>query len=111
MTEITVTRNDDINLPVTLKRNGLVIDIDAATDVTAALTSREGPPNVYAQAAQSKSTTGADWSKSLVVIIFAAALTATLPHAGIRLEVQVTLAGKKTTWYSDAVRSNIGAIS
>lgn len=108
---ITVTRNDDISLPVTLRRDGFTLDLTAATDITAALTSRHGGPTSYVQAVQSSVTAGADWSKSLIVCVFTAANTDTLPHGGIRLEIQVTLAGKKTTWYSDAIQSRIGAIA
>ena len=108
---VTVTRSDDVSLPVTLRRDGATLDISTATDVTAALTSREGTPTSYVQASQSSGTPGADWTKSLVVLVFAAATTGSLPNAGIRLEIQVTLGGKKTTWYTDAIQSRIGAIA
>lgn len=107
---VILTRSDDVNIPVTLKTDGVVDDVSAASDITAALTSRDGNTQ-YGVQAQSSSTTGADWTNGVVVVLFAAAQTGTIPAGGIRLEIQVTLASVKSTYYFDGIESRIGTIA
>ena len=43
--------------------------------------------------AQSAATPGANWAAGIVAVLFPKALTATLPHGEVLLEIQVLLAG------------------
>ena len=55
---IIVTRGDDVRIPVTLKVDGSAENVSGATDITAALTSRDGQTQ-YGVQVQASETTGA----------------------------------------------------
>lgn len=91
---------DDINIPVTLKKNGVVFAINGSAVVKARFISTDHLLALCADTTQSNATSGANWSASLVVIVFPAATTATIEYQGEAvLEIQVDDSGK-TTWFT-----------
>jgi len=110
-TMITVTRGDDIRIILTLTESEQVADVSSASNISAALTSRDGKQSYVQNLDLDANDPDADWANGVVVATFAAADTGDLPAGGVRLEVQVTKSGLKTTWYADSIDSRIGVLA
>ena len=109
---VTVTRSDDIRIIATLTKDGAVEDVSAASNISAALTTRDGQTSYVQNLALASGDVDANWALGVVVVTFAAAGTGTLPiGGGIRLEIQTTIAALKTTWFSDDIDSKNGVLS
>lgn len=95
----TVVTGDDISLPVTLKKNGVVFDIPVSTPVVAMLVTRDRKEALTDEVSQVNTTTGADWANSLVVVELSSAKTVDIQEQGrALLEIQVNDGGK-LTWF------------
>ena len=103
MTIPVIVIDDDATLFLTLEKDDATFNIDAGDVVEAALVSTDHETLLMAAVAQSNTSPGADWPNSLIAIKFSAAQTAliTLPATGAaKVEVQVTQAGEKESWFS-----------
>lgn len=110
MSMVTVTRSDDIRIILTLTENDAAADVSSASNIAAAVTSRDGKTSYVQNLDLDPNDPDADWANGVVVVTFAAADTGDLPNGGVRLEVQVTKSGLKNTWYADAIDSRIGVL-
>jgi hypothetical protein len=100
MRDITLVTGDDVTLLQTLKKDAATFDMSAATDVKSVLLAASTREPLFDPVAQIEAG-GADWSASLVEHVFPAATTALITYTGPAiLETQVTLSGKKSTWFS-----------
>jgi len=95
----TLVTGDDIQMLVTLLKDGATFNINAGATVHARLID-VGKENPYMDAiVQSNTAPGADWPNSLVTVEFASADTADIAYQGpALLEVQVDDNGK-STWF------------
>lgn len=91
-----VTPGDDIALVQDLYENGVLVDVSSAT-IYAAIQDSRGTQYI-ASTLQSSSASGAAWATGRVVCEFPASATIALTRGDAWLEVEVTRAGKKTTW-------------
>jgi len=111
MRDIIIVTGDDVVLLQTLKKDGAVFNMAAATEVKSVLLAASTRAPLFTAVAQ-VSSGNADWAASLVEHIFPSATTAPITYTGPAiLETQVTLAGKKTTWFSTNLVIVAGTIS
>lgn len=100
MTTPALVTGDDFLVPVTLTIDDAAFDMSGATSVLARVVSADHAQALTAEVAQSSGASGASWSAALVVVAFAAADTAAISATGLaNIEIQVTLGGKKSTWF------------
>ncbi len=104
------TAGDDWAHAFTLWDNGAAKNVSAATDVSAAVQNMAGV-SVISATACSSGAAGAAWATGVVVLPFTAAQTLALIRNQYRLEIQVTLAGAKTTWPLVPVEVQTGIIA
>ena len=104
MTIPVIVIDDDATLFLTLEKDGATFNIDAGDTVEAALVSTDHETLLMAAVAQTNTSPGADWPNSLIAIKFSAAQTAAIilpsPGNAAKVEVQVTQAGEKESWFS-----------
>jgi len=99
MSQPKLVTGDDLAIPVTLKKDGVVFAIADTATVKARLVSVDHDAVYCDEIGQSKDTTGADWSNSLVVVVVASTDTVDMTHQGLALlEIQVDDDGKRT-WF------------
>lgn len=99
MTTPVLVTGDDINISVTLKKNGVVFTIALNASVKARLVSTNHETPLSEEVAQASGTSGANWPQSLVVVVIPAATSKKVAVQGdALLEIQVSDAGK-TTWF------------
>jgi len=90
---------DDIQMLVTLLKDGTTFNINAAATVEARLINIDRTQAYMDPVAQSNAASGADWSNSLVTVEFAETDTSDITYQGAALlEVQVDDNGK-STWF------------
>lgn len=95
----TFVTGDDIVVPVTLKKDGVVFAINTSAVVKAALVRTSHENKLCNEVTQSNATVGANWATSLVVISIPSANTINLDFQGAALlEIQVDDSGK-LTWF------------
>lgn len=98
----TVTRGDDIRFPVTLKKDGLVFEIDNDATISANFVDKTNGFKMLATAVPvTRFATGSDWANSLIIIEVDSATSADLVPGLAYLEVQVddaVLTDGKLTW-------------
>ena len=91
---------DDWAIPLTIKKNGLALDISTAT-ITACVgfvEGRVGQP-LTPSVAQSSGAAGADWATGQLVVEFPLATTGTIKRYGaLFIEITITLGGVRKTW-------------
>lgn len=98
-----IVTGDDLNIPVTLKKDGVTFAIDTAAIVQVAIVSANKSEILVAAIAQVSTTTGADWANSLVVVVMPSAATLSLATFGkAYMEIQVDEGGK-TTWFAKII--------
>lgn len=90
---------DDVNLPVTLKKNGNTFAIATGSTVQAMLVTTDRTRQLTPVVQVNEAATGSDWANSLVVVAFASADTASMTmQSPAILEIQVDDNGKRT-WF------------
>ena len=101
----TITRGDDVSIPITLlDSSGAARDVSAATISASLVSVASGSRTSYVgPAAQAAGATGADWANGVVIAQFAAADTVSLPAGDtiVLLELQITLAGERQTKWAE----------
>lgn len=99
MTTPILVTGDDFTLPVNLTINDAAFNMSTATSVKARIVSADHAAALTSEVAQSSGTSGANWTASLVVVVIAAADTASIASFGAALlEIQVEMSGK-ATWF------------
>ena len=90
---------DDWDISVTLNKDGVAFDVSTATNISAAIVTDNGiaPTTIISAVTLSAVATGADWANGVVVVEIPNASTDVTPQDAY-LEIQVTIAAKKTTW-------------
>jgi len=97
-----IVTGDNVVVPVTLKKNGVVFDMSGAT-VKVRLISTDHESVYTGEITQNEAATGADWANSLVILELAPADTSGISFQGNALiEIQVDQNGK-TTWFVSAL--------
>jgi len=91
-----ITPGDDLAIVSDLYESGALANLSAAT-ISACIQDGSGR-RIIAPTAQSSATTGAAWATGRVVCAFSAALSVSLRVGSAWLEINVTRAGKRTTW-------------
>jgi len=95
----TFVTGDDIVVPVTLKKNGVVFTINPTATVKAALVGTNHENRLCDDVMQSSAAAGANWAASLVVVSLPSSSTSGITHQGdALLEIQVDDGGKRT-WF------------
>lgn len=84
----TVHTGDDIAFEVSLTQDNAAFVIDASATVKASIV-HDHTATATGPVTCSSGTTGADWPAGIVVVVFPAALSATIPHGRSTLEIQV----------------------
>jgi len=110
MSTATIVTGDYVSIAVQLKKNGLVFSISPTAEVKAAILTGSKDKILIGPINQSPSTPGADWNKSLVVIIFESTATSSMKTFGaLGLEIQVSEDGKPQTWFQliNVLKGNI----
>ena len=100
MTALTVVTGDDLNLPITLKKNSETFEIASGATITAALVSANRFPKKLGTAVTvDKDVVGTDLTASKIILQFNAAETATWPEGDWRFEIEVDDGGKLSWFY------------
>lgn len=89
---------DDVALLVTLKKNGQTFNMSTASEVKAAVISTD-KANTYIGPVIQADSGGADWTNSLVEVLFNSTETNITEYGNALLEIQVIDNAKKTTFF------------
>lgn len=103
---------DDWEISVTLSKDGVAYDVSTATNISAAVVDNDGinPTTIISAVTLSSGATGADWTNGVVVVEIPNASTNVNPQNAY-LEIQVTIAAKKTTWPRNNIVIKKGTIA
>ena len=103
---------DDWAISVTLNKDGAAFDVSTATDISAAIVNNDGtnPTTIISAVTLDSGATGADWANGVVVVEIPNASTDVDPQNAY-LEIQVTIAAKKTTWPRNNIVIKKGTIA
>lgn len=104
-----IVTGDDVALSVTLKKDGVVFNIDTGATVKAALISKDRNTILIPEVTCLSNATGADWPNSLVIVPFTSTETAAITvFESALLEIQVDDGGKLTWFVSlEIIKGNI----
>lgn len=108
---VTITKGNDVRLITTLTEDEGIKDVSAATNIAAALISRDASVTYCKNLSLSSTDPDANWALGVVVVTFPAADTGTLPEGSVTLEIQTTISALKNSWYSDAIKSRHGVLT
>jgi len=94
-----VFTGDDWDIQFTVNKNKVVYDVSTATDISASIVDSDGinPTTIISAVTCSSGATGADWANGVVIIEIPNGSTGVDPQNAY-VELQVTLASKKSTW-------------
>jgi len=108
-----VFTGDDWDISITLKKDGVAFDVSAATEILGSVVDSDGTTvsTIIGTVTADSGATGADWANGIVVLEFANANTASLDPQKGWVEIQVTIASKKTTWPRPSLDIKEGTIA
>lgn len=106
-----IVTGDDIDMTISLQdADGAAVNVSAATEVKVALVNTGHTSALAGPYTATSATSGASWATGVVVVRVPSADSALVTSAVALVEVQVVLAGVKTTYFGTAAVSIVRGV-